>query len=115
MVSVLQKIFCNIYYLQISTDAFNLDQSAFFLFVNPFPNDKFCTLPNRKSLQTTIANLKKMAESSQNEQKKMWQKEKLLVTSNFSFSHIVFQRLVQQTRKSQGMFGKGLKNPVFHC
>ena len=32
----------------------------------------------------------------------------LLVTSNFSFSHSVFKRLVMQTRKNQGLFGKGL-------
>ena len=38
----------------------------------------------------------------------MWEKEKLLVTSNFSFSHSVFKRLVLQTRKNQGLFGKGL-------
>ena len=38
----------------------------------------------------------------------MWEKEKLLVTSNFSFSHNVFKRLVLQTRKNQGLFGKGL-------
>ena len=35
-------------------------------------------------------------------------KEKLLVTSNFSFSHSVFKRLVLQTCKNQGLFGKGL-------
>ena len=35
-------------------------------------------------------------------------KEKLLITSNFSFSHSVFKRLVLQTSKNQGMFGKGL-------
>ena len=28
--------------------------------------------------------------------------------SNFSFSHSVFKRLAQQTRKNQGLFGKGL-------
>ena len=39
----------------------------------------------------------------------MWKKEKLLVTSNFSVSHSVFKRLVTQTRKNQGLFGKGLK------
>ena len=36
----------------------------------------------------------------------MWEKEKLLVESNFSFSYSVFKRLVQQTRKN--LFGKGL-------
>ena len=38
----------------------------------------------------------------------MWEKEILLVTSNFSFSHIVFKRLVLQIRKNQGLFGKRL-------
>ena len=38
----------------------------------------------------------------------MWEKEKLLVTSNFSFSHSVFKRLVMQTCENQGLFGKGL-------
>ena len=37
----------------------------------------------------------------------LWKKEKLLITSNFSFSHSVFKRLVQQTHKNQGLFGKG--------
>ena len=37
------------------------------------------------------------------------EKEKLLVMSNFSFSHSVFKRLVLQTRKNQGLFGKGLR------
>ena len=32
----------------------------------------------------------------------------MLVTSNFSFSHSVFKRHVLQTRKNQGLFGKGL-------
>ena len=31
-------------------------------------------------------------------------------TSNFSFSHSVFKRLVLQTRKNLGLFGKGLKS-----
>ena len=34
------------------------------------------------------------------------EKEKLLVTSNFSFSHSVFKRLVLQTGKNHGLFGK---------
>ena len=50
-----------------------------------------------------------MAESSPNRQKTLWKKEKLLVTSNFSFSHCVFKRLVRQTRKEQGLFGNGLR------
>ena len=50
-----------------------------------------------------------IAESSPNRLKTLWEKEKLLVTSNFSFSRSVFKRPVLQTRKNQGLFGKGLK------
>ena len=39
-----------------------------------------------------------MAESYPNGKKTLWEKEKLLVTSNFSFSHSVFKRLVSQGR-----------------
>ena len=53
-----------------------------------------------------------MAESSPNGQKTLLGKEKLLVTSNFSFSHSVFKKLVLQTRKSQGLFAKGLRCKV---
>ena len=49
-----------------------------------------------------------MSESSQNGQKTLWDKEKLLIMSNFSFCHCVFERRVLQTRKNQGLFGKGL-------
>ena len=38
------------------------------------------------------------------------EKEKLLVMSNFSFSHSVFKRLVLQTHKNKGLFWKGLIN-----
>ena len=50
-----------------------------------------------------------MALISPNGDKTPWEKEKLLITSNFSFSHNVFKRLVLQTLKNQGMFGKLLK------
>ena len=36
------------------------------------------------------------------------EKEKLLITSTFPFSHRVFERFVLQTRRNQGLFGKGL-------
>ena len=49
-----------------------------------------------------------IAESSLNRKKMLPEKEKLLHTSYFSFSHSVFKRLVLQTCKNQGLFGKGL-------
>ena len=51
----------------------------------------------------------KMAESTLEKQKTPRGKEKLLIMSNFAFSHSVFNRLVWQTHKNQGLFGKGLK------
>ena len=45
--------------------------------------------------------------------KTLWEKEKLLVMSNFSFSHSVFKRLVLQTCKNQGLFGKGLNENIY--
>ena len=52
----------------------------------------------------------KMAESCPNELKTLWEKEKLLVTSNFSFSHGVFKRLVSQGRQKVSLCGNGLRN-----
>ena len=64
---------------------------------NPLPNNKFRTLPNWHSLQTTILSLMKMAESSQKVQKTLWEMEKLLVTSNFSFSQCFQKTLSADT------------------
>ena len=41
--------------------------------------------------------------------KTLREKQKLLVKSNVSFFHSAFKRLVLQTRKNQGLFGKALK------
>ena len=38
----------------------------------------------------------------------LWEKEKLLFRSNFSFSHSVFKRPLLQARKNQDLFWKGL-------
>ena len=54
-----------------------------------------------------------MAESFLKGEKTLWEKEKLLVGSNFSFSHSVFKRLVWETSKNQGLFGKGLRKNTF--
>ena len=49
-----------------------------------------------------------MAESYSNQQKILWEKEKLLITSNFSFSNSVFKRLVSQGRQMVSLCGNGL-------
>ena len=51
-----------------------------------------------------------MAESFPNEWKTLWEKDKLLVTSNLSFSHSVFKRLALMLCKNQALFEKGLND-----
>ena len=50
-----------------------------------------------------------MADSYPNGKKTLWEKEKLLVKNNFSFSHSVFKRLVSQGRQKVSLCGNGLK------
>ena len=47
--------------------------------------------------------------------KALWEKEKLLLTSNFSFSLSVFKGLLLQTHKNQGLFGKGFTDKREIC
>ena len=44
-----------------------------------------------------------MAEISSNCKKALWEKEKLLIMSNFPFSHSVFKKLVLKTGKNLGL------------
>ena len=66
-----------------------------------FQTEKVC----RRQFQVLC---KWQTDSLPKKKKKLWGKEKLLVTSNFSFSHSMFKRLVLQTRQNQGLFWKGL-------
>ena len=50
-----------------------------------------------------------MTENSPKGWKTLWEKEKLLVTSNFSFSRSVFKRSILQTREKQGLVCERLK------
>ena len=52
-----------------------------------------------------------MADSTSNGKKTLWEKEKLLITSNFKqflLFPLFFKRIILQTRKNQGLFGKVL-------
>ena len=73
-------------------------------------NNEFWTLPNCKSLKTTIANLIKMTESSPKGLKTLWQKEKLLVTSNFSFFHKCFQKTFPADKQKPGLVWERIKS-----
>ena len=72
--------------------------------------DKKNSLPNLKKLQTTISELTQLVGSPlKGLKKKLWERDKLLVTSNLSFSHSIFKRLVLQSCKNKGLFGKALR------
>ena len=49
-----------------------------------------------------------MTGGSPNRWKTLWEKEKLVVKSNFSFSHLVSIEPVLQTRKNQACLAKGV-------
>ena len=49
-----------------------------------------------------------MEGSYPNGEKTLWEKGKLLVMSNFSFSHSVFKRLISQGRQKVSLCGNGL-------
>ena len=49
-----------------------------------------------------------MEESYPDGYKILWEKEKSLVTSNFSFSHSVFKRFVSRRRQKVSLCGNGL-------
>ena len=54
-------------------------------------------------------NFMEMVGSYQKGEKTLGEKKKLLVMSNFSFSCIVFKRLILKTCKNKGLFRRGLK------
>ena len=72
------------------------------------PNDKILDYSELKEFADDNFKFDQMEETSLNGLKTLWEKEKLLVTSNFSFFLRVFKRLVLQTRENQGLFWKGL-------
>ena len=47
--------------------------------------------------------------------KTLWEKEKFLVSNNFSFFQRVFKRPVLRTRKNQSLYGKELAINVSIC
>ena len=76
---------------------------------NPFPNDKFYTFFQTERVCSFECDEKGRKFSKWVENTVGKKRRKLHVASNFSFSVSVFKRLVLQTRKNQGLFGKELR------
>ena len=96
----------------MSANAFSLDWSKILSFSKslPFHNQQILDSSNLKEFADdnikSDENGRKFSEWLENTVRK---KEKLLVMSNFSFSHCVFKFLVLEIRKNQVLFGKGLE------
>ena len=105
-------------------------QNNFQFFINPFPNNKFYTSKLKeiaddnfkfdqdgKKFSKWVENTVGKGEIARSEQfllfPQCFQKAKLLVTSNFSFSHSVFKRLLSQGRQKASLCGNGL-NTFYH-
>ena len=76
--------------------------------MNPLPDDKIL---DRSKLKQSADDNFKFDENSRKFFKRVENtvvKEKLLIRSNFSFSHSVFQRLVSQGRQKVSLCGNGL-------
>ena len=67
---------------------------------NPFSKKKKLGSSKLKETAAAILNLIKMVDCSPEGYKTLWKMEKLIITSNFSFSHSVFKRLVLQSHKN---------------
>ena len=74
-------------------------QSIYKTGFNPFPNDKFYTPPNSKTLHTTISNLVKNGGKLSKRVGNSVKKGEI-ARYNFSFPYSVFKGLVLQTRKN---------------
>ena len=76
--------------------------------VNPLPSDKFWTLPNPKSLQTTMLNLVKNAESYPKGRKDCWKKRNCSLRAVSHFPTVFSEDLYCRHVKNQGLIGKRL-------
>ena len=66
--------------------------------INPLPNDNFLDVTKLKAFADDKLNAAKRSFFSLIEQKTLWEKEKMLVTSIFSFSHSVFKSFLLSGR-----------------
>ena len=78
------------------------------LIFNPFPHDKILDQTKLKAFADDKLNVKKMIISVNDRIEKIVGKGEIVCTSNFSFSHNVFKRLLSQTYQKVSLCGNGL-------
>ena len=80
--------------------------------MNPLPEDKFLDSSKLKELADDNFKFEENGRKLSKQVENTVEKEKLLVTRNFSFSHSVFKRLVSQRRQKVSLCGNGLRDIV---
>ena len=78
--------------------------------INPLPDDKILVSSKLKQIADDISKCIKNEKKSHIGQKTLWEKEKLLVSSNLSFSHNVFHSYISLVRRSAALCGNGLRH-----
>ena len=77
---------------------------------NPFPHDKILDLTKLKAFADEKLNVSKMIISVFDRVENIVGKGEIACTSNFSFSHNVFKRLLSQRCQKVSLCGNGLIN-----
>ena len=78
--------------------------------LNPFPHDKILDQTKLKAFADDKLNVTKMVISVFHRVENIEGKGEIACTSNFSFSHIVFQRLLSQMCQKVSLCGNGLNH-----
>ena len=79
--------------------------------MNPLPDMLILGASSSMANKDMISkNMNKWGYSYLIELKTLWEKEKLLVTSNFPFSHYVFKSCLLLMRQNEYLWSKGLSN-----
>ena len=78
------------------------------LFVNPFPHDKIMNQTKLKAFADDKLNVTKMIISVFDRVENIVEKGEIAGTSNFSFTHNIFKRLLSQRHQKVSLCGNGL-------
>ena len=78
--------------------------------VNPFPHDKILDQTKLKAFADDKLNVTKVIISVCDRAENIVGKGEIACTSNFSFSHNVFKRLLSQRRQKASLCGNGLRH-----
>ena len=96
------------YHMTKNVDLSKLKAFAYDTSFNPFPHDKILDQTKLKAFADEKLNVTKMIISVFDRVEKIVGKGEIACTSNFSFSHNVFERLFSQTHQKVSLCGNGL-------